>query len=203
MKQIAVYARVSTSKKGADAQDVETQLRPLRAYAASRQFASSVFPLKPIEYIDVGVSGAKEKRPALDHLMADARQRKFDAVVVWKFDRFARSTTHLLRALEEFNALGIDFISLTENIDTSTPMGKMVFTMVGAFAQFERELIKERVAAGMARAKAQGKTFGRPRRIINHPVAIAFRAQGMSVREIARRMGVPKSTLHSLKDVVT
>ena len=201
MKQIAVYARVSTSKKGADAQDVETQLQPLRAYAASRAGAH-VFPLKPLEYIDIGVSGAKEKRPALDRLMADARARKFDAVVVWKFDRFARSTSHLIRALEEFNALRIDFISLTEAIDTSTPMGKMVFTMVGAFAQFERELIKERVNAGIARAKAQGKSSGRRRRIIDMGEAFRRIDAGQSIREVAKHLGVPKSTIQSRKAMV-
>ena len=108
-------------------------------------------------YLDIGISGAKDKRPELDRLMADAHRRKFDVVVVWKFDRFARSVSHLLRALETFNALGIAFVSLSESMDTSTPAGKMVFTVLGAVAELERSLIAERVRAGLRNARAKGR----------------------------------------------
>src|SRR6201987_2587011 len=108
------------------------------------------------------MSGAKDKRPALDRLMADARRGRFDAVLVYRFDRFARSVTHLLRALEEFSSLGVDFVSLSEAIDTSTPLGKMVFTVLGAVAELERNIIRERVIAGQKAAKRRGVRFGRP-----------------------------------------
>ena len=105
------------------------------------------------EYVDVGISGSKDSRPALNRLMADARKRRFDAVLVARFDRFARSTRHLVLALEEFNALGVDFISLSESVDTSTPMGKMVYTVIAAVAELERSLIRERVVIGPAASK--------------------------------------------------
>jgi DNA invertase Pin-like site-specific DNA recombinase len=114
------------------------------------------------EYVDIGISGTKEKRPELDRLMQDAHRRRFDAVVVWKFDRFARSVSHLLRALETFKAQGIEFVSFSEQMDTSTPAGKMVFTVLGAVAELERSLIVERVRAGMRNARAKGKRIGRP-----------------------------------------
>ena len=111
-------------------------------------------------YIDAGVSGAKDSRPELNRLMADAHKRRFDVVAVWRFDRFARSVSHLLRALETFNALGIAFVSLSEQMDTTTPTGKMVFTVLGAVAELERSLIAERVRAGLRNARAKGKTLG-------------------------------------------
>ena len=114
------------------------------------------------EYIDEGISGAKEKRPQLDRLMSDAHRRRFDAVVVWKFDRFARSVSHLLRALETFHALGVAFVSFSESLNTSTPAGKMVFTVLGAVAELERSLIGERVKSGIANARAKGVRLGRP-----------------------------------------
>ncbi len=130
---IALYARVSTKNNG---QDPETQLLALREYASARKL--EVFS----EYVDVGISGSKDSRPALNRLMADARKRRFDAVLVARFDRFARSTRHLVLALEEFNALGVDFISLSESVDTSTPMGKMVYTLFASVAELERSLIR-------------------------------------------------------------
>jgi len=154
--RLALYARVSTKNNG---QDPETQLLALRDYATARGF--EIYQ----EYVDVGISGAKEKRPALNQLMDDARKRKFDAVLVARFDRFARSTRHLIQALEEFDALGVDFISLSESVDTSTPMGKMVFTVISAVAELERSLIRERVVMGLHKAKAQGKQLGRPKGI--------------------------------------
>jgi DNA invertase Pin-like site-specific DNA recombinase len=149
--EVAIYARVSTRD-----QEPKTQLRELGSYAKRRQLRV-VYELVDRE------SGANEKRPQLDKLMDLARKRKVDVVLAWKFDRFARSTKHLVTALEEFRELGIDFISYTENVDTSTPAGKALFTMVSAFAEFERDLIGERVKAGLDRARAEGIALGRPR----------------------------------------
>ena len=145
---VAIYARVSTSGNG---QSPEMQTRELTEYAQRRGWGVVG------EYVDVGISGCKEKRPELDRLMADAHRRRFDAVVVWRFDRFARSVSHLLRALEAFKTLGIEFVSLSEQVDTSTPTGKMVFTVLGAVAELERSLIVERVRAGMRNARAKRK----------------------------------------------
>src|SRR5215472_10143156 len=157
-QRVALYARVSTKNAG---QDPATQLLALREYAGHR--GMTIID----EYVDVGISGAKDRRPELDRLMADARRRKIDAVLVARFDRFARSTKHLVLALEEFQSLGIDFISLNESVDTSTPLGKMVFTVIGAVAELERSLIRERVMMGLERAKRQGKKLGRPRSIVD------------------------------------
>jgi DNA invertase Pin-like site-specific DNA recombinase len=150
--KIAIYARVST-KNG---QDPEMQLAELREYTRNRRWKIAG------EYVDTGISGASDSRPELNRLMADATRRRFDVVAVWKFDRFARSVTHLLRALETFRALGIEFVSLSESIDTSTPTGKMVFTVLGSVAELERSLIGERVRAGLRNAKARGTRLGRP-----------------------------------------
>jgi DNA invertase Pin-like site-specific DNA recombinase len=152
----AIYARVSTANHG---QDPEMQLRELREYSQRRGWEITQ------EYVDIGISGTKEKRPRLDKLLADAHRRHFDVVVVWRFDRFARSVSHLLRALENFRALGIEFVSLSEQIDTSTPTGKMIFTVLGAVAELERSLIVERVRAGLRNARAKGKKLGRPRKV--------------------------------------
>jgi DNA invertase Pin-like site-specific DNA recombinase len=146
------------------------------------------------EYIDVGISGSKEKRPQLDLLMADAHRRKFDAVICWKFDRFARSVSHLLRALETFQALGIHFISLSESLDTSTPAGKMVFTVLGAVAELERSLIVERVKAGLRNARAKGKRLGRPQKSVNTFQLARLRGRGCSWRTIARQLGCSART---------
>lgn len=185
--RVALYARVSTKNLG---QDPEIQLSALREYSKARCF--EVFE----EYVDVGISGSKEKRPALDQLMKDAKRRKFDAVLVARFDWFARSTRHLVLALEEFNALGVDFISLSESVDTSTPMGKMVFTVIGAVAELERSLIKERVIMGLERAKKDGKRLGRPTGTNANIKRIKrLRGQGMSLRNIASEVNVSKSTV--------
>ena len=151
----AIYARVSTT----NGQDPEMQLRELREYCERRGWEIAA------EFVDAGVSGAKDSRPELNRLLAEAHRREFDAVVVWKFDRFARSVSHLLRALETFRSLGIDFVSLSEQVDTSTPTGKMVFTVLGAVAELERSLITERVRAGLRNAKAKGRRLGRPRKV--------------------------------------
>jgi DNA invertase Pin-like site-specific DNA recombinase len=140
--------------------------------------------------VDVGISGTKEKRPELDRLMADAHRRRFDAVVVWKFDRFARSVSHLLRALETFKAQGIEFVSFSEQLDTSTPAGKLVFTVLGAVAELERSRIVERVKAGLRNAKAKGKRLGRPRVIVDGAKIAALRSDGLSWAKISKQMGV-------------
>jgi DNA invertase Pin-like site-specific DNA recombinase len=185
----ALYARVSTSNNG---QDPEVQLRELREYCERRGWALAS------EYVDVGISGTKVKRPELDRLLADAHRRRFDAVVVWKFDRFARSVSHLLRALETFQSLGIEFVSLTEGVDTSTPMGKMVFTVLGAVAELERSLIVERVKAGLRNARAKGKRLGRPRRLVDVSRVAMLRSQGIGWRDIAGQLGVGVGTLYRL-----
>jgi DNA invertase Pin-like site-specific DNA recombinase len=126
--------------------------------------------------------------------MKGARARKFDVVIVARFDRFARSVSHLLRALEEFNHLGIDFVSLSESIDTSTPMGKMMFTVLGAVAELERNLIKERVQMGISRARKQGRQLGRPKRIFDREKARKM-LQTMSIREVARQLRVSRGVV--------
>jgi DNA invertase Pin-like site-specific DNA recombinase len=148
------------------------------------------------EYVDVGISGTREKRPELDRLLADAHRRRFDAVVVWKFDRFARSVSHLLRALENFQALGIEFVSLSEQLDTSTPTGKMVFTVLGAVAELERSLIVERVKAGLRNARAKGKRLGRPKSVVSASTVANLRSQGLAWRAIASQLGVGVATLY-------
>ena len=150
-KKVAVYARVSTLDQSTD-----SQLLDLRRYVSDRGW--QIYQ----EYVDEGVSGTKERRPALNELMNDAKKRRFDGVLVWRFDRFARSTKHLILALEEFRNLGIDFVSYQENIDTSSPLGGAIFTIISAVAQLERDIIAERVRAGLRRARANGKQLGRP-----------------------------------------
>jgi DNA invertase Pin-like site-specific DNA recombinase len=167
------------------------QMRDLRAYCVSRGFTIIR------EYIDIGQSGAKDSRPELNELMADARKRKFDAILVWRFDRFARSTKHLLLALEEFRALGIQFISYQENIDTSSPLGQALFTIVSAVAQLERDLIRERVSAGIRNARANGKELGRPRRIVNADELLRLKTEGASLRQIAAALGIGYGTVRA------
>src|SRR5215471_7319097 len=166
----AVYARVSTLGKG---QDTEVQLRELREYMSRRGWQLAG------ECVDVGISGAKERRPQLDRLVADAHRCSFDAIAVWRFDRFARSVSHLLHALETFKALGIEFVSLSEQVDTSTPTGKMVFTVLGAVAELERSLIVERVKAGLRNARAKGKRLGRPPKDLDTGIVFALRREGL------------------------
>jgi DNA invertase Pin-like site-specific DNA recombinase len=165
--RIALYARVSTKD-----QSCELQVRDLRAYCAARGFDLVR------EYVDVGQSGAKDSRPELNKLMDDARKRQFDAIVVWRFDRFARSTKHLLSALEEFRSLGIQFISYQENIDTSSALGQALFTIVSAVAQLEREFDTERVTAGIRNARANGKKLGRPKRTVDREEILRLQSQG-------------------------
>ena len=180
--KVALYARVSTN----NGQDPEMQLHELREYCQRRGWEIAR------EYVDVGISGAKEKRPQLDGLLADAHRRYFDVVVVWRFDRFARSVSHL----ENFRSLGIEFVSLSEQVDTSTPTGKMIFTVLGAVAELERSLIAERVRAGLRNARAKGKKLGRPRLVSNPGVIARLRAQGASWRAVGAALGVSPATAY-------
>lgn len=152
------------------------------------------------EYIDLGISGTKEKRPELDRLMADAHRRRFDAVIVWKFDRFTRSVSHLLRALETFQSLGVHFVSLSESLDTSTPAGRMVFTVLGAVAELERGLIVERVKAGLRNAKAKGKRLGRPKVVVDARRIAALRKSGASWATVCEETGLSKGTAQRALD---
>ena len=187
--RLAGYVRVSTD----DRQDPSLQRDAIERHAQNR--GDELVEV----YEDRGVSGAKASRPALDRLMEDARRRRFEAVVVWRFDRFARSTLHLLQALQFFRGLKIGFVSLTEGIDTTTPVGEMVFTFVAAVAQFERELIRERVKAGLERARERGtrsgRPIGRPTRHVDTDEVIRRRAQGQTWRQVARALKVPARTL--------
>src|ERR1017187_8811541 len=185
--RVAIYARVSTTNHG---QDVTLQTRELEQFAEARGWHLVD------SYLDLGISGSKDKRPELDRLMADAHRRRFDVVIVWKFDRFARSVSHLLRVLETFNALGIAFVSLSEQMDTTTPAGKMVFTVLGAVAELERSLIVERVKAGLRNARAKGKRLGRPRVVLDAARIARMRAQGCSLREIAQELRCSRSLVH-------
>jgi DNA invertase Pin-like site-specific DNA recombinase len=187
--RVALYARVSTLNLG---QSPDMQLLELREHVERRGWRLSG------EYVDAGISGAKERRPELDKLMADAHRRRFDIVAVWKFDRFARSVTHLLRALDTFRVLGIEFVSLSESLDTATPAGRMVFTVLGAVAELEKSLIGERVRAGLRNAKAKGKRLGRPNAIADTSRIGERRASGASWRAIGREMGLSGETVKKL-----
>ncbi len=185
--RVALYCRVSTSEQSTD-----SQLLDLRRYTRERGW--QLFK----EYTDDGISGTKDSRPALNELMNDAKKRRYDAVLVWRFDRFARSTKHLILALEEFRNLGIDFVSYQENIDTSSPLGSAIFTIISAVAQLERDIIAERVKAGLRRAKENGKKLGRPKVQVDLDQVKALHSQGYSTRAIAQELGLTKSTAATL-----
>jgi len=165
------------------------QLRELREYVAHRGWQVAG------EYVDKGISGSREHRPELDRLWADCRKRKIDAVVVYRYDRFARSLRQLVNALEEFRTLGIEFVSIHEGVDTSTANGRLVFGIFASIAEFERELIRERVRGGIANAKAKGVTLGRPRLIVDSARIGSLRAQGRGWKAIAREMGLGVGTV--------
>jgi DNA invertase Pin-like site-specific DNA recombinase len=183
-KRVGLYARVSTN----NGQDPEVQLRELREYCQRRGFEIAE------EFVDKGISGSREQRPALDKLMVSCRKRLVDAVVVYRYDRFARSLRQLVNALEEFRALNIDFVSLHESVDTSTPNGRLVFGIFASIAEFERELIRDRVRSGLAAAKAKGKIIGRPKVDVDVPTIALLRYQGRSWAEITRETGISKGT---------
>jgi DNA invertase Pin-like site-specific DNA recombinase len=185
--RVALYARVSTANGH---QDPEMQLRELREFIDRRGWQITE------EYVDKGISGSKGSRPALDRLMADASRRKFDVVLVWKLDRFGRSLRHLVNALAELEALGLTFVSLRDNLDLSTPSGRLMFQIIGAMAEFERALIQERVKAGLRNAKAKGVRLGRPRVFVSESRIDAMRGAGASWRAISKELGVALGTLH-------
>ena len=184
ISRVALYARVSTL----NSQDPEMQLTELREYAERRGW------LIVEEFTDQGVSGCKESRPALNRLMADACRRGFDAILVWKIDRFGRSLKHLVNSLAELAALGVSFISLRDNLDLSTPSGRLMFQIIGAMAEFERALIQERVRAGLRNARAKGRRLGRPRVIVDASQIACLRAQGRSWSQITAEMRIGKGT---------
>ena len=181
----AIYARVSTNNGH---QSPAMQLNELRDYCQRRGWEISG------EYVDNGVSGAKEHRPELDRLLADCHKRKADAVLVYRYDRFARSLRQLVNALEEFRALGIEFVSLHEGVDTSTPNGRLVFGIFASIAEFERERIRDRVRSGLAAARACGKRLGRPRVAVDVDRVAGLRALGQSWASISEKLGIGKGT---------
>jgi DNA invertase Pin-like site-specific DNA recombinase len=180
--KIAIYARCSTLE-----QHVEGQLHELRAYASARGWTITR------EYVDHGVSGAKESRPALDELMRDARRRRFQAVLAWRLDRIGRSLRHLVTLADEWRALNVGLVSLGEGIDCTAPSGRMVFGVLASLAEFERERVRERTIAGVQRARRAGKVLGRPRSQQPTGATLADVA-GLGVREAARVLGVSRST---------
>jgi DNA invertase Pin-like site-specific DNA recombinase len=177
----AIYARVSTVD-----QEPENQLQELRRYVQARGWTA-------VEYVDRGVSGAKDRRPALDDLIRDARRRRFDVLICWRLDRLGRNLRHLITLLDELQALGVAFVSLAEGIDATTPAGKLQMHILGAIAEFERERIRERVLAGLQRARAQGRRLGRPR--ARPPIEGLRRVEGLTVDVAAERLGVSRSTV--------
>jgi DNA invertase Pin-like site-specific DNA recombinase len=184
-KRVAIYARVSTVDRG---QDPETQLLVLREYAERRNFVIVG------EYVD-HASGTRDDRPQFRAVLAAARKRRIDVVLVWRYDRFARSTQALVNALQEFHSLSVDFISYQENIDTTTPQGELIFTVMASLAQFERALISERVKAGMARAKAQGKPISRaPIPVGMQDRIVELYMQGVSINQISKVLEIGYGT---------
>ena len=182
--RVALYARVSTL----NGQDPEMQLLELREYAVRRSWTITS------EYVDQGVSGSKESRPQLNQLMADAHRRKFDAVLVWKIDRFGRSLKHLVNALADLCAYGVAFVSFRDNLDLSTASGRLMFQIIGAMAEFERSLIQERVKAGLRNARAKGKKFGRPRAQVDADRVAELRREGLSWSQVCRTLSVSKGS---------
>jgi DNA invertase Pin-like site-specific DNA recombinase len=183
-KKCVLYARVSTPE-----QRVETQLYDLRQLAAQRGFEVVA------EYTDVGVSGTKARRNGLDTMMADARKRKFNVVLVAAFDRVARSVKHFLTVMDELDSLGVEFLSRRENIDTTGPMGRIFVTLISAIAELEADLIKERIRAGMRRRKLEGYKLGRQPLDINHEALVRDRLNGMSLTKVAKKYGVSRASV--------
>ena len=182
---VALYARVSRAD---ETQNPDNQLMRLRSYATERGW--SVHD----EYVDTA-SGADANRPQLDRMMADARARRFSLVLCVKVDRLARSVSNLYALLSEFDARGVKFECIDQSITTNTPTGKLLLSILGGVAEFERELIRDRTKAGLARAKAQGKRLGRPRKRVNMERARELRSQGLGYRKIAEELGITRPTL--------
>ena len=183
MTRAALYARVSTT-----GQTAENQLLALKSFAAARGWAAA-------EFVDHGVSGTRERRPALEALLAEARARRVDVVACVKLDRLARSVHHLVAMVREFEALGVDLVALDQSIDTTTPAGRLLFHMLAAISEFERDLIRDRVLAGLRRARAQGIRIGRPKRLVDMRRAQALLDGGQSLRQVAKTLGIAASTL--------
>lgn len=181
-RRAAIYARVSTFD-----QTTENQVVELRRYAETRGWTAS-------EYVGEGVSGSTDHRPALDKLLRDARRRRFDVLVCWQLDRLGRNLKHLILFLEELQALGVDFVSLAEGIDATTPAGRLQMHILGAIAEFERARIAERVRLGLARVRANGQPLGRPRRDLTQGQLATVKELG--VEQAARRLGISRSTLY-------
>ena len=184
LTRIAIYARVSTL----NGQNPELQLAEIREYAARRGWEITG------EYVDLGVSGSKESRPQLNRMIQDARRRRFDAIVCWKLDRLGRSLKHLVTTIEDLAAYGVSFVSLRDNLDLSTPSGRLMMHIIGAMAEFERELIRERVCAGLQAARKRGARLGRPRTYVNPDEIREMRAAGLSWRTIAKQLRIGKGT---------
>jgi len=183
-KRVGIYVRVSTRD-----QSVDMQLNDLERFSKERGF--ELFKI----YQDNGISGTKDIRPGLSQLMNDAKKRKFDIVLVWRFDRFARSTKHLVDALYTFRNLSIDFISYQENIDTSSPLGEAIFTIISAMSKLERDIIAERVKGGLRKAKANGRRLGRPKNNVDTDKIIEYRKQNKSIRQIANELNLSKGAV--------
>jgi DNA invertase Pin-like site-specific DNA recombinase len=184
MKKCALYARVSTVE-----QRVQSQVYDLRQLAQQRGFEVVA------EYIDEGISGTKARRPGLDALMTDARKRKFSVVLVAAFDRMARSTKHFLQVIDEFDSLGIEFVSRRENVDTSGPMGRLFLTLIGSIAELESELIRERIRAGMRRRRLEGYRLGRQPLDVDREAIVADRLSGMSLTQTAKKYRVSRASV--------
>jgi DNA invertase Pin-like site-specific DNA recombinase len=190
-RRVAIYARVST-----DGQTVTNQLRELRAVANRHGWEIAEI------YKDEGISGAKGRngRPAFDEMLTAAVRKEFDLIMAWSVDRLGRSLQHLVEFLSEIDAKGVDLYLHQQGIDTTTPAGKAMFQMCGVFAEFERAMIKDRINAGLARARAQGKTLGRPRVSAKVEAAIvAARAEGKGIRKVARELGVGVNTVQRIE----
>jgi len=185
-RRVALYARVSTT-----GQTAENQLLALRSFATARGWAVT-------EYVDHGQSGAKERRPALDALLAAVRARRVDLVACVKLDRLARSVHHLVALVREFEVLGVDLVVLDQALDTTTPAGRLLFHVLAAISEFERDLIRDRVLAGLRRAKSQGVRLGRPRVLVDRAQAERLLATGQSLRTVARALGVSHTTVAGL-----
>jgi putative DNA-invertase from lambdoid prophage Rac len=187
--RVAIYARVSTTD-----QDCEMQLRELRQLCAARAWAVAG------EYVDTGWSGAKASRPELDRLMADARARRVDCILVWKLDRWGRSLINVLESIQELRSLGVRWIAPSQGIDTDeqSPTSRLLLTILAAVAEWERELIRERVKAGLLSARYHGRVGGRPKRVFSYDRAKRLRAEGYSIRAIAEKLKVGVGTIHRL-----
>ena len=184
VSRIAIYARVSML----NGQNPEMQLDEIREYASRRGWTVAG------EYVDIGVSGSKESRPELNRMLKDAHARRFDAVVCWKLDRLGRSLKHLVVTIEDLSAYGVTFVSLRDNLDLSTPSGRLMMHLLGAMAEFERELIKERVTAGIAAARRRGVRLGRPKTYVSPDKVREMRDTGTPWRAIAKRLGIGTGT---------